>query len=169
MREPLCRADFFETSNGHCRLVSQLCAKLAETSATWNKLVALWAELVARRLWDSISPSNNGRRLPTRLTQRHLREAKGHPPARRISSPSTKNMSQLRSDAYQEASGLLPTVRCGNLTREYDRNGTARPGSLREQPRIEGTIGCFAETAEGCETRVAHFKPSDVAHTIPLS
>src|SRR5580704_6427911 len=32
MREPFCRADFFETSNGNCRLMSHLCAKLAETS-----------------------------------------------------------------------------------------------------------------------------------------
>jgi hypothetical protein len=78
-------------------------------------------------------------------------------------------MSPMRSDAYQEASGLLPTVRYGNLTNEYDRNGTARPGSLREQPRIESTIVSFAETAEGFETRMARLKPSSVADPISLS
>jgi hypothetical protein len=87
MREPLRRADFFETSNGHCRLMSRLCAKLAETSAAWSKLLAPWAELVARKLWDSTSPSNNQRRLPTRLTQRHRREAKGQPPPPDVLAP----------------------------------------------------------------------------------
>jgi CRISPR-associated endonuclease Cas1 len=79
MREPLRRADFFETSTGNCRLMSHLCTKLGETAPTWGKLVAPWAEYVARTLWASTSRPKSARRLSTPLTQQHRREAKGRP------------------------------------------------------------------------------------------
>jgi len=47
-REPLRRSDFFETGAGNCRLMSRLCSQLSETAPTWGKLVAPWAEYVAR-------------------------------------------------------------------------------------------------------------------------
>ena len=75
--EPLRRADFFEAANGNCRLMSHFCAKLSETAPTWGKLVAPWAEYVARALWASASPSKPRRSLATPLTQRHRREAWG--------------------------------------------------------------------------------------------
>ncbi len=53
-REPLRRADFFETATGNCRLMSNLCAKLSQTSPVWGKLVAPWAEYVARALWTRV-------------------------------------------------------------------------------------------------------------------
>lgn len=77
-REPFRKADFFETATGNCRLKSHLCARLSETGPTWQKLLAPWAEYVARTLWASTSPSKSGRRLSTPLTQQHRREAKGH-------------------------------------------------------------------------------------------
>jgi CRISPR-associated endonuclease Cas1 len=77
MREPFRKADFFETSTGNCRLKSHLCTRLSETAPTWGKLVAPWAEYVARTLWASTSPSKSERRLSTPLTQQHRREAKG--------------------------------------------------------------------------------------------
>lgn len=77
--EPLSKADFFETETGNCRLRSTLCAKLSETAPTWGKLVAPWAEYVARALWESTSPAKSERRLSTPLTQRHRRLAKGRP------------------------------------------------------------------------------------------
>jgi len=77
-REPLRRADFFETATGNCRLMSPLCSKLSETASAWGKLVAPWAEYVARALWASASRSKGSRSLPTPLTQRHRREVKGH-------------------------------------------------------------------------------------------
>jgi len=49
-KEPLRRADFFETANGNCRLMSQMCTHLGETCSAWVKLVAPWAEYVARTL-----------------------------------------------------------------------------------------------------------------------
>jgi CRISPR-associated endonuclease Cas1 len=76
-REPLRRADFFETPTGNCRLRSHLCTKLSETAPTWGKLVAPWAEYVARTLWGRKPQTKTTRSLPTHLTQQHRREAKG--------------------------------------------------------------------------------------------
>jgi len=78
-REPLRRADFFETANGNCRLMPHLCAKLSDTAPTWGTLVAPWAEYVARTLWANTSRHKARRSFPTVLTQQHRREAKGHP------------------------------------------------------------------------------------------
>jgi CRISPR-associated endonuclease Cas1 len=90
--EPFRKADFWEDKNGNCRLMSHLCAKLAETAPTWGKLVAPWAEYVARTLWASTSPSKSERRLSTPLTQQHRREAKGRPSFPRIEAPTTDRL-----------------------------------------------------------------------------
>jgi CRISPR-associated endonuclease Cas1 len=76
--EPFRRSDFFETGTGNCRLMSQLCTKLSGTISVWGKLVAPWAEYVARALsagTKSVRECNSV--PPTRLTQRHRTEAKG--------------------------------------------------------------------------------------------
>ncbi len=78
--EPLRKSDFWEDRNGNCRLVSALAIKLAQTSDTWNKLVAPIAEYVAQALWASIyrpRPTVAKQRIATRLTQRNKREVKG--------------------------------------------------------------------------------------------
>lgn len=77
MREPFRRSDFFEQPNGNCRLLRTLSAKLSETTSVWSKLVAPWAEYVAHTLWATTSRPTNRNSIPTRLTQRHRREAKG--------------------------------------------------------------------------------------------
>ena len=77
-REPLRRADFFETATGNCRLMSQMCAHLGETCLAWGKLVAPWAEYVAQTLWAGTKSGRTGNSVPpTRLTQRRRTEAKG--------------------------------------------------------------------------------------------
>jgi hypothetical protein len=77
-KEPLRRADFFETGTGNCRLMSQICSKLSGTAFAWGKLVAPWAEYVARTLWAGTKSGRTGNSfLPTRLTQRRRTEAKG--------------------------------------------------------------------------------------------
>jgi CRISPR-associated endonuclease Cas1 len=76
-REPLRRADFFETANGNCRMNSAICAKLCETAPTWGKLAAPWAEYVARSLWGGRSSRKiPGKEFKTPLTQDNRREAK---------------------------------------------------------------------------------------------
>jgi hypothetical protein len=77
-KEPLRRADFFETATGNCRLMSQMCTHLGETSSSWGKLIAPWAEYVARTLWAGTKSGRTGNSvLPTRLTQQRRTEAKG--------------------------------------------------------------------------------------------
>ncbi len=72
------RADFFETATGNCRLMSQMCTKLSETVPVWGKLVAPWAEYVARTLWkEAKSGRTRDSSPPTRLTQQRRAEAKG--------------------------------------------------------------------------------------------
>jgi len=76
-REPLRRADFFETTNGNCRMNSALCSKLCETAPTWGRLAAPWAEYVARSLWGGRSSRKiPGQEFKTPLTQDNRREAK---------------------------------------------------------------------------------------------
>jgi CRISPR-associated protein Cas1 len=76
--EPLRRIDFFETARGNVRLMAPLCAKLSETAPVWGKLVAPWAEYVARTLWaGATSGRTRNSILPTRLTQQRRTEAKG--------------------------------------------------------------------------------------------
>ena len=54
-REPFRRSDFFEERNGNGRLLGAFAAKLSETAPVWGKLVAPWAEYVARTLWSATS------------------------------------------------------------------------------------------------------------------
>jgi CRISPR-associated endonuclease Cas1 len=75
--EPFRREDFFEERNGNCRLMGAFAAKLSETAPTWGRLVAPWAEYVARTLWAT---TPRPKILASRLTQQHRREAKGLPP-----------------------------------------------------------------------------------------
>jgi hypothetical protein len=77
-KEPLRRSDFFETSSGNCRLMSQMCTHLGATIPAWAKLIAPWAEYVARTLWaGATSGRTRNSILPTRLTQQRRTEAKG--------------------------------------------------------------------------------------------
>ena len=87
MREPLRRADFYETPTGNCRLKSNLSTKLSETAPTWGKLVAPWAEYVARTLWARKPQSRATGALPTHLTQQHRREAKRQTELPKTSAP----------------------------------------------------------------------------------
>jgi CRISPR-associated endonuclease Cas1 len=75
--ESLRRSDFFETPNGNCRLMAQLCCRLSETTRSWRALVGPWAEFIVHSLLSKRSLSLA--KLKTPLTQRHRREAKGAP------------------------------------------------------------------------------------------
>lgn len=78
-RESLKRAWFFEQRDGTCRLMSALAVELAQTARMWGRAVAPFAEWVARTLWSNAKKPDGGAAPPTRLTQRHKREAKGAP------------------------------------------------------------------------------------------
>jgi CRISPR-associated endonuclease Cas1 len=78
-REPFKRSDFVEESNGNCRLIPRMASQLNQTATAWGKLVAPWAEFVARTLWVKKSHDGQQTAMPSRLTQQHRREAKGNP------------------------------------------------------------------------------------------
>ncbi len=86
-RELFRKADFWEDKNGNCRLMSQLCAKLGETSPTWRRAVSPFAEWIAQALWSSTAQSASKElNLPTRLTQRRRSEGRGNTFAMRSNS-----------------------------------------------------------------------------------
>jgi len=79
-RDPLKREWFFEQRDGSCRLMASLATRLSETAPMWSRAVAPFAEWMARKFWTPRGRRDTGFRLPTRLTQRHKREAKGVAP-----------------------------------------------------------------------------------------
>ena len=78
--DPLKREWFFEQRDGNCRLMASLAMQLSQTALLWRRAVAPLAEWVARKFWTPTVRRNTILRLPTRLTQRHKREAKGADP-----------------------------------------------------------------------------------------
>ncbi len=84
-REPLSRDWFFEQRDGNCRLMAPFAVQLAETTLTWARAVAPFAELVARQLWLTIRRPD--RPLATRLTQQTKREARGGPTSTPLKAP----------------------------------------------------------------------------------
>jgi hypothetical protein len=92
-RETLKREWFLEQRDGNCRLMAQLAIKLSETAPTWGRAVAPIAEWVAETFWSRKRKPTGAVSLPTRLTQRHKREAKGASPfPSPISPPRRENL-----------------------------------------------------------------------------
>jgi uncharacterized OB-fold protein len=60
--------------------MSTLAIELSQTARIWRRAVAPLAEWVARTLWSNPQRSSREAAPPTRLTQRHKREAKGSQP-----------------------------------------------------------------------------------------
>jgi CRISPR-associated endonuclease Cas1 len=71
---------FVEQRDGNCRLMAQLAMQLSETAPVWRRAVAPIAESVARMFWTPAARRFESHRLPTRLTQRHKRKARGAAP-----------------------------------------------------------------------------------------
>jgi len=133
-REPLRRADFFETATGNCRLMSGLCAKLSETASVWGKLVAPWAEYVARTLWTRTSPSRASDPIPTPLTQQHRREAKDRPSFPTVEAPKPERLcrgcgKEIRSKRYCSDCAVA-VIREGF---DLGRKAAQRPESLAKR------------------------------------
>ncbi len=153
-REPLRKADFFEMRNGNCRLMSHLCSKLSETAPVWQKLVAPWAEYVARTLWQSTSPSKSTQRLATPLTQQHRREAKGQPSFPTIEVPKPDRLCRGCGKPLRRGSRLCrdcaePVV-CDNF--DLGRRTAQRPESVAKR----------AATMHAHRQEISSWKPSDL-------
>ena len=136
--EPFRRADFFETGTGNCRLMSQLCTKLSGTTSVWAKLVAPWAEYVARTLSAATKLGRERNSTPpTRLTQRLRTEAKG-----KVWTPSVK---------FSKADHLCRS--CGKKILEgRTRCGQCAVGSATERLVHVARVG--RQTANGPEAQL---------------
>jgi len=136
MREPFRRADFFETANGNCRLTTDLCAKLSDTAPAWGKLVAPWAEYVARTLWATASAS----RFPTHLTQRHRREAKGQAERTKVLAPRPQRVCRgcgaLLSSSQNKHCALCGVSVSRNNMVEIARRGRVAAKSVVSRTRM---------------------------------
>jgi CRISPR-associated endonuclease Cas1 len=83
----------FEQRDGNCRLMAAFAARLSETASMWGRAVAPLTEQVARMFWSTPTRKDKSFGPPTRLTQRHKREAKGSsPPPSPISPPRRANL-----------------------------------------------------------------------------
>jgi CRISPR-associated endonuclease Cas1 len=114
--EPLRRADFFETGTGNCRLMSQLCTKLSGTTSVWRKLVAPWAEYVARTLSTTKSGRECNSTPPTRLTQRHRTEAKGKVWTANVKFPKAHHVCRGCGNAIENRSDTCAQCSIGSST-----------------------------------------------------
>jgi hypothetical protein len=145
-RETLKREWFFEQRDGNCRLMAQLAIKLSETARTWGRAVAPVAEWVAGTLWSRNRKPTRDVALPTRLTQRHKREAKGGSLPSPISPPRRENLCRGCGTTIQ--TGSLDCVDCAvgraterlisaaSLGRAAARSPEAR---AKHMPRGDGT------------------------------
>ena len=155
-REPFRRADFFETANGNCRLMSHLCAKLSETAPTWGKLIAPWAEFVARTLWATTSHSKSLRTLnpATRLTQQNRKESKGRPPLLSVEVP--KPDAICRGCGQRVPRGTHFCAKCAvTATRENFDAG-------RESAQALEHLAKRASTMRRHKQAIQHWNPSDL-------
>jgi CRISPR-associated endonuclease Cas1 len=126
--EPLRRSDFFESSDGNCRISSALCSKLSETALTWRKLVAPWAEYVAHSLYAG--RASHTRCVPgikTPLTQRHRREAKSNP-VEKMAVPNGAHICRGCGNPVHRKSGEC--WKCAQGTRANTMRDVARLGRL---------------------------------------
>lgn len=80
--QPFRRDDFFENTDGVCRVTVRLTPTLSETADRWARLIAPVAEHVAQALYDgrhaATTPARNAV-LPTPLTQTHRRSGRRKP------------------------------------------------------------------------------------------
>jgi CRISPR-associated endonuclease Cas1 len=140
--EPLRRADFFETSTGNARLMAPMCTKLSETVSVWGKLVAPWAEYVARTLSAGTKSGRTRNSVPpTRLTQQRRTEAKGRVWIATIMSPKADHL--CRGCGKKILDGRIHCAKCAVTSATERLIDAARSG------RIAGhTAEAIAKEAE---------------------
>jgi len=161
LQQPLKREWFFEQRDGNCRLMGSFAVRLSETAPIWARAVAPVAEWVARTLWQRTNKPARQLLPPTRLTQRHKREAKGSSPAP-VPEPNPQVESLCRDCGTAVGQGRIHCPKCAVVY------STAR---LKEASR-SGRVAAHTPQAEArrAETQRKHavarygWSPSDQPH-----
>ncbi len=160
-REPLKREWFFEQRDGNCRLMAQLAIKLSETAPTWGRAVAPFAEWVAGTLWSRGRKPTGTVSLPTRLTQRHKREAKGSsslPPPVRV--PRRENLCRGCGKTIQIGSSNCTECAVGGATERLVKAASlGRVAARRPEARAKH-VASRRQHAQACSEWDASMQPA---------
>jgi CRISPR-associated endonuclease Cas1 len=136
-REPLRGEWFFEQRDGNYRLMAPFAVRLAETARTWGRAIAPVGEWFASMLWSTIRKSARHPRLPTRLTERHRREAKGETSTPTITAPRPPRVCRGCGTPLQRADHTY-CVSCRNIVaREALIEAAAKGRRLSHTPEAE--------------------------------
>jgi CRISPR-associated endonuclease Cas1 len=134
------KADFFETTEGGCRILPPLTERLTETAQRWADLVAPNAEQTAQALMDSAAEERTVT-LATPLTQsnrsagrRTLGQAKpGLKRVPRLQLPTCKACGDDLQDSDQTYCDKCRPEQRGEQIEEFKMSGPRRLKQLREQ------------------------------------
>lgn len=149
-RGPLQRKWFFEERDGNCRLTSECCAELSETSRLWRQAVGPLAEWIAQTLWSTISSRSRTKAHATRLTQNRKREAKGIPTSEEVPTVLRTNPIAMRNLVRLSAHDPIAQARRADTQRRQAAarkawKASGKPDWLDErtyrekiQPRLAG-------------------------------
>jgi hypothetical protein len=140
-RRTFTKAEFIETSDGHCRLRAPLTHELAETLPRWSQAVALLAEHVANTLGQAMA----GKYLPvTPLTRRRTRSAQAQVKARKGVGGSSASVAKSRQRAA--ASRKTAPWSCPECGAPVEDSGHVRCDACiakdpRQTPELRGRRG----------------------------
>jgi len=132
MQKPLKRDWFFEQRDGNCRLMAEFAIRLTETSQSWARAVAPYAEWVSRILWTTMRTGSREIPPPTRLTNRRKYEARGRKFTnfpKQVPTPQTI----CRNCGKEISSGRSYCMSCNRILSKENMIDIARSGRVAAQ------------------------------------
>ncbi len=139
-------------------------AQFSETAPTWGRTVAPIAEWVAGTLSSRGRKPTHDAALPTRLTQRHKREAKGGSPLpSQISSPRRENVCRECGKTIR-----IESTNCADCARGGATERLVSAANLGPRGCTQPGISCqkcdLVSKARTSILRVGRIKPTSLAH-----
>ena len=137
----------------------------------WRRAIAPIAEWVARKFWVPYARRDTALRLPTRLTQRHKREAKGADPLPApVSQPRKENICRGCGKTIGHEFTQFNLVFCRDVTHHFRFVGQCHSASIvwklvRERAPLVPGAHERGEGARWCDTRLAfvHYTMNELA------
>lgn len=140
-RRTFCKAEFVETSDGHCRLRAPLTHELAESLPRWSQAIAPIAERVAHALGEAMA----GKYRPvTPLTRHRTRSAQAQVKARKALAKgvaSSEVAHQRPSSSGSEQAWSCPDCGSPVPNHRHVRCETCIARDPRQAPEVRGRRG----------------------------